>query len=69
MPHKAPSVALKNKPRPRAVVDPTKWIEETGEGSDDEDEDDDDDDEEQRSPAKRRKSMASLGPKKKAGIA
>lgn len=43
LPHKAPSAAIKSKPRPRAPVDNSRWIEETGEDDDEGDDDNEDD--------------------------
>lgn len=42
MPYKAPSAPIKSKPRPRAYVDNSRWIQETGEDSDEESDSDDD---------------------------
>lgn len=61
LPHKAPSAAIKSKPRPKATVDNSRWIQETGEETDDEDDDSDgedfDDSGAGASPAKKRKSI------------
>ncbi|CAO1621270.1 unnamed protein product [Parajaminaea phylloscopi] len=64
LPHKAPSAAIKSKVRPRAPVDNSRWIQETGEDDDDDDDDNDDDDDgasgrgeaSEGGPRKRRKS-------------
>lgn len=42
LPYKAPSAPVKSKPRPRAYVDNSRWIQETGEDSDEESDSDDD---------------------------
>lgn len=67
LPHKAPStVALKNKHRPHVPVDPSRWIEETGEDSEDDSGDEEEEEAEDESAGKKKiKSEVGSTPQRK----